>query len=128
MGKQAVITFSISVIAISTICVILLMLMIPQQSSNISGSVSNYEQINRSNYTFEKTKDISKDSLVRQYIITPDLLASFNKKNQYNPGNVNPFSTADEVNKSINNSNQNTATNNTTNSNGGISNPSSTNK
>ncbi len=128
MVKKYVLTFSISVLILFSLCIILLMLMVPQQQTSLNGSLTEYEQINTQEYTFVPTKDISQESLIKEYRITATEISSFEKYNQYKAGNSNPFTPTSDITDSTNNNNQNNADNNTDNSNGGVSNPPSTNK
>lgn len=128
MVKKYVLTFSISVLLLFSLCVIMLMIMVPQEQASLSGSVQNYEKVNVNDYKFEQTKDVSKESLIKEYTITDADLATFKKYNQYAAGNSDPFTPTSDLTDATNNNNQNNANNNTTNSNGGVSNPGSTNK
>ncbi len=138
MNKSYVITFSISVIVIFSIAIILLMIMLPQAVNIVDADANKYEQVSKSDYTFQKTKDVSEESLQRQYNITPDEISTFIQKQQYKPGNSDPFTPAGtDTNPGNNNGNggtdnngndQDDADEDTTNSNGGVPNPPSANK
>lgn len=128
MVKKYILTFSISVLLLFSLCVIMLMIMVPQEQASLTGSVQNYEKVNITDYKFEQTKDISSESLIKEYTISDADLAAFKKYNQYQAGNSDPFTPTSDLTTATNNNNQNTANNNTTNSNGGTSNPVSTNK
>ncbi len=134
MNKSYIITFGISVLVLATIGIIALMLFIPQKVNVIEGNINKYETITKSEFTFESTKDISKEALMKEYSISADELAAFKAKNQYNPGNSDPFtpnSTSTESTGSSqvsSNTTAQSASDKTTNSNGGVANPTSTNK
>lgn len=143
MKKTLAVTFIISVLVTFSIGIIAFMLMLPQRSHVASGSVSEYETIKKSEYTYESTKDITADALTHEYIITSEDIANFKKNNQYKAGNSDPFSVTssgntDSGNKgqsgntSNNSGNQNNSSTSTTdkitNSNGGVANPPATNK
>lgn len=128
MVKKYIVTFSISVLILFSVCIIMLMIMVPQQQTAINGSIQDYEQVNTSDYTFVQTKDISKDALVKEYTIDDADLSSFKRYNQYKAGNSDPFTPASDLTNASNNNNQNNTNNNTNNSNGGVPNPPSTNK
>jgi len=98
--------------------------MIPQQQASLTGSVEKYDNIISSDYTFQQTKNISEQSLIKEYKITSADLLTFKKYNQLTTGNSDPFTPSSEVTTS----NPTDTTNNTTNSNGGTSNPPATNK
>jgi hypothetical protein len=102
--------------------------MVPQEQASLSGNVQEYEKVNLSDYKFEQTKDITKESLTKEYKISSDELYTFEKYNQYKAGNSDPFTPAGELTDASNNNNQNNADNNTNNSNGGVENPPSSNK
>lgn len=128
MKKIYIITFSLSVLVTFALCVVAYMLMLPQVNVTI-GDVAKYENVVKEEYKFVKTKDISKEFLQKDYTITAAQINGFLNKNQYRPGNTDPFtiknntgsSTGDKDN--TNNSNNNTG-NNTTNNNGGQTKPS----
>lgn len=141
INKNYLITLGISVLVMITLCVIVLMLMLPKQSSVAKGTINNYEQISKSDYTFEATKDISSEPLKKQYSITAEDMSGFKSTNQYKTGNTDPFAPVGEgssgssttTNKTTTTQGttsqaQTEATNKTTNSNGGVSNPPSTTK
>jgi adenine-specific DNA methylase len=125
MDSKYIITFSISVIVLFTIGIVMLMLMVPQQSTIITTDIDEYSKIIRSKYTFEKSKNISKESLIQEYDITSQDIQSFQKYRVYQPGNSDPFTPESDLNQTAqqNNSNQQT-----TNSNGGTQNPPSPGK
>lgn len=145
MNKKYIITFSISVLVLFSIAIIAFMLMLPQNTSVIDSSVNKYESIDKSDYQYEQTKDISKDALLQEYTITQQNMESFKNTNQYKPGNSDPFAPSGSseggstgnstsggtTSNSTTNSTTSTsqqATTKTTNSNGGVANPPSTNK
>lgn len=125
MKKDYIITFSISVIVLFTFAVILLMLMTPQENQSVSTAVKSYDTIDKSSYTYTQTKDISKDTLVKEYTINSDDINSFEKKSTYKPGNADPFTPSSDANTAAT---QNNSQEDTTNSNGGTSNPPATGK
>lgn len=123
MAKKYVITFSISVLVLVSVCLIMLMLMVPQKQESLTGSIPKYEQLNKNDYKYEKTKDISKESLVREYIVSDSDIITFKKYSQYKPGNSDPFTPKSDENNTPNNPEDET-----TNGNGGIPNPPSSGK
>ena len=100
------------------------------------------------NYTYTKTKDISKEALLKEYKISSNDIINFKNTKGYIPGNSDPFAREEETNdgtstgtntsgnKNNSNGTNNSSTSNsaqeakdkTTNSNGGIENPPSTSK
>lgn len=138
INKNYLITLGISVLVMITVCVIVLMLMLPKQSSVAKGTINNYEQISKSDYTFEATKDISSEPLKKQYSITAEDMSGFKSTNQYKTGNTDPFAPVGKSSSGSSTTNKTTttegttsqaqteATNKTTNSNGGVANPPST--
>ncbi len=156
MKKIYIITFSVSVIALCATAMITLMLMLPQSTGNIPLNMSEYTKVSRSEFTYEQTKNVSEEALHKEYDITAEQIQGFIDNKQYRTGNADPFTdkssssgnqTSNNNNNSNNNgtsSNGNGSTNNgttssntttsniatekTTNSNGGVANPSSTNK
>lgn len=128
MVKKYILTFSIAVLVLFSISIIMLMIMVPQEQASLAGSVQSYDKINSSDYKFDQTKQISKESLVKEYTISSADLLTFKKYNQYTVGNSDPFTPASDLQAATNGSNPTTTNNNTTNSNGGTSNPPATNK
>ena len=145
MKKEYILTFSISLISIIVIFVLLLMIMLPQQVQLSQGNVNKYDAITKSEYTFQSTKDITSDSLIKQYTITDSDMNKFRNNNQYRPGNSDPFSpTATPAGQSTSTSSGGSSTGTTssgtqsssaavtqekiTNSNDGVANPPSTSK
>ncbi len=139
MNKSFIVTFSISIIVFATAVVVSLMLLLPKQLVSLKTSVESYKSIEKSNYTYTKTKNISKEALLKEYKITSDDISSFKNSRKYVAGNSDPFYRQTTTNESNGNNNTNTGTGNnsnsasaaidkTTNSNGGIPNPPSTSK
>lgn len=148
MNKSFAVTFSISVIILAAASVIMLMLLLPKQLISLETSVENYTGVEKANYTYTKTKDISKEALLKEYKISSNDIINFKNKKGYIPGNSDPFARKEETNDGTSNGtntsgnkNNSNGTNNsstsssaqeakdkTTNSNGGIENPPSTSK
>ena len=139
MNKSFIVTFSISIIVFATAVVVSLMLLLPKQLVSLKTSVESYKSIEKSNYTYTKTKNISKEALLKEYKITSDDISSFKNSRKYVAGNSDPFYRQTTTNESNGNNNTNTGTGNnsnttsaaiekTTNSKGGIPNPPSTSK
>lgn len=148
MNKSFAVTFSISVIILAAASVIMLMLLLPKQLISLETSVENYTGVEKANYTYTKTKDISKEALLKEYKISSNDIINFKNKKGYIPGNSDPFARKEETNdgtstgtntsgnKNNSNGTNNSSTSNsaqeandkTTNSNGGIENPPSTSK
>lgn len=153
MKKVYIITFCISVLSIFSVSIILLMLMLPQQTQVSEVSVKEYEGIKLEEFKFEKTKDLQETNLVKDYSITMDDINNYKNNDLYDSGNSDPFSpsasadnsqtgTNTQNNTTTPNVNTGTTSNNgttttttsaattqkITNSNGGVENPSSTNK
>lgn len=142
MNKTYILTFCISLLTFFVVAVIALLLLIPQQGKVLNGTTTKYDGITKSEYTFEKTKDISKDALVNVHEITADDLNTFKENNQYRAEKDNPFSEntglksdgtyADEEGNGSTSSGssqaQQDAIDKTTNSNGGVANPPATTK
>lgn len=109
MKKSYILTFAISLVVLLTIAVVALMLLLPQQSTVIDSSLSKYDSIKKSDFVYEKTKDITKDALVHEYTITGEEMDKFRNNQQYVSGNSDPFTPS---NVTISNSGNNNTTNN----------------
>lgn len=126
MDKKYILTFSISFLVLATVVIIALMILLPQTTTIIESSLQDYDSINKSDYLYTKTKDISKEALIQQYTISDTEMTTFKNSNQYNPGNSDPFTPYGE---DVEDENDDTSTTDKiTNSNGGTPNPPSTNK
>ncbi len=126
MDKKYILTFSISFLVLATVVIIALMILLPQTTTIIESSLQDYDSINKSDYLYTKTKDISKEALIQQYTISDTEMTTFKNSNQYDPGNSDPFTPYGE---DVEDENDNTSTDDKiTNSNGGTPNPPSTNK
>ena len=137
INKNYLLTFGLSVLVMLTISIIVLMLMLPKQSSVAKGTIKSYDSISKSEYTFEATKAISSEPLKKQYSISSEDMSSFKYNSQYKAGNTDPFSELKDSNGETSDNSttdnnttetQKEATNKTTNSNGGVANPPSTSK
>lgn len=80
------ITTSTFIVAFS---IILFMIMLPQ-SINVK-SVDSYIDIDKEDYKFKQTKNISEEGLSYQYNVTSEDIQNFKNTNEYKMGNVNPF-------------------------------------
>ena len=126
MDKKYILTFSISFLVLATVVIIALMILLPQTTTIIESSLQDYDSINKSDYLYTKTKDISKEALIQQYTISDTEMNKIKNSNQYNPGNSDPFTPYGE---DVEDENDNTSTDDKiTNSNGGTPNPPSTGK
>lgn len=139
MNKSFIITFSVSIIIFATAAVIMLMLLLPKQLVSLKTSVEKYQSIEKANYTYTKTKDISKEALLKEYKVSYDDMNVFKDQYKYVPGNSDPFyrggSTSTTVGTGKTSGNTASAATpaeqakqKTTNSNGGVPNPESTSK
>lgn len=148
MSKNNYLTLGISAVVLIAVVVVLLMILLPQPSTLLEAAASKYEAIKKTEFTYQQTKDITREALVKEYGITSEQMDKFKRNNQYVSGNSDPFtpqatesteesgnSTTNKNNNSGNNSNSNSNTSiskdtvdKITNSNGGQPNPPSTNK
>lgn len=137
MKKEYILTFCISFLVLSTIVVICLMILLPQQTTVLENSIEQYSAIKKSEYTFKETNGLSFDNLIKEYNITDEQISTFRNNNQYIPGNSDPFTAQSTTSSEGTNSSKNNTTTSTTNtstqdkitnSNGGVENPESTGK
>ena len=110
MGKKIAVIFVISFLSISTLSIIVLMLMLPQQNIIPTTVENKYEQINPNEYKYVQTKDISKEALTKQYTISNTDLILFKKQNQYTTGNSDPFTPSTDLTTTDNTQTTNTQT------------------
>lgn len=90
MNKKYIISFVTTSTFIIAFSVILFMIMLPQ-SINIT-SVDSYIDIEKDDFKFVETKNISENSLSYQYNVTNEDIENFKNTNEYKMGNQNPFS------------------------------------
>lgn len=129
MDKKYILTFSVSFLILATVVIIALMILLPQTTTIVESSLEEYDSINKSDYLYTKTKDISKEALIQQYTISDTEMTTFKNKNQYNPGNSDPFTPYGYEDVTDDDEDSQTSTNDKiTNSNGGTPNPPSTSK
>lgn len=129
MDKKYILTFSVSFLILATVVIIALMILLPQTTTIVESSLEEYDSINKSDYLYTKTKDISKEALIQQYTISDTEMTTFKNKNQYNPGNSDPFTPYGYEDVTDDEEDSQTSTNDKiTNSNGGTPNPPSTSK
>lgn len=89
MEKKYIVSFVTTSTFILAFSVILFMIMLPQ-SINIK-SVDSYIDIDKEDYTFKQTKNISEEGLSHQYNVTSEDIQNFKNTNEYKTGNINPF-------------------------------------
>lgn len=89
MKKNYIVSFAISSTFIITFSVILFMIMLPQSIN--TKNIDSYVDIDKEEYEFKQTKNISEDSLSYQYNVTSEDIENFKITNQYKMGNINPF-------------------------------------
>lgn len=111
MKKTYILTFAISLVVLVTITVVALMILLPQQSTVIDASLAKYDSIKKSDFVYEKTKDITRDALVHEYTITGEEMDKFRNEQKYVSGNSDPF-TPSNVSASNNNNGKPTTNNN----------------
>src|SRR5574344_2569928 len=140
--KNYLITFGVSLVVMIAILILVLIIMLPKQSSTVKGTINSYNEISKSEYTFESTKDISSQPLTRKYSVSSDDMNTYKTNSQYQTGNTDPFKPVTDTTTSNSTSTTTTANNTnstssqatqqaqqkTTNSNGGGSNPPATSK
>ena len=90
-NKKYVMIFSITFIVCMMVVIVALVFLLPKQQSTLDASLSTYEGVSKSDYSYQATKDIEENSLVRDYTITSDQIQNFKRKNQYVLGNDDPF-------------------------------------
>lgn len=92
MNKAYILSFSIGVLVMVCSVLLGLVILLPQQSTNINVSLEEYNKIEEASYKFEATKDITIENLVRTYSISDAQMNTYKKNYQYVAGNSDPFS------------------------------------
>ena len=90
-NKKFIMIFSITFIVCVVVVIVALVFLLPKQYSTLNGSINAYEAVDKANYSYEATKDIEENSLVRDYTITSEELQNFRRRYQYVVGNNDPF-------------------------------------
>lgn len=89
MNRKYIISFVTTSTFIIAFSIILFMVMLPQ-SINLT-SVDSYVDIDKEDFKFKETKNISQDALTHQYNVTSEDIQNFKNANEYKIGNQNPF-------------------------------------
>ncbi len=126
--KNFIIATLVSAIIFIPVTVILLMIMIPQTKMDEVQTSEKYVPIEQENYKFDNTKNITSDTLTKEYSVTNGQLDNYENKNLYVPGNANPFTPKDDLNSDIEDTDDDDTDGKTDNSNSGTDNDSSTGK
>lgn len=96
MGKSAWITYLCVSMVFITLALVFLFILIPQINPDTFSSNSEYQGINKLDYTYSQSKDNSPKK--QQYIITEEDIRSGISTKNYKPGKINPFGSTGEVN------------------------------
>lgn len=97
MSKNSWIILISTVIVIVSIAIVLLLILMPQVE--VSTTSKQYDEIVKSEYTYEPTKEDIDTKLVEEYTVTSNEVTEGIKEDNYVPGNDNPFTPTDELKK-----------------------------
>lgn len=92
MKKAYILSFSLGILVLVCVVLLGLVILLPQQSTNINISLEEYSKISEASYKFEPTKDITIETLVHTYSVSDTQMNSYKKNYQYVAGNSDPFS------------------------------------
>lgn len=96
MSRNSWIYLMLMVMLIVTLTVVLVILFLPEPEE--FNSVVSYEKINEDEYKYASVKtDPSTTQLKEEYGVTQNDIKNAQKKNEYIPGNINPFTPKAEV-------------------------------
>lgn len=117
MTKHYILATLSSIVIVAAIVIAMFLLMLPQVENLKSEVITKYLNIDSAEFQFVETKHFVTEILSKKYSITQDDINTFEKNDQYNPGNTDPFTPKNEVQDATNNSNEQTAQNNNNNAN-----------
>lgn len=89
MSKNSWVILISSVIVVISIAIVMLLILIPQVE--VSTTANEYEEIKKSDFTYEPTRDDIDTQLTEQYTVTTNKVTQGINEDNYNPGNENPF-------------------------------------
>lgn len=96
MSKNAWITLISIVVVLVSLALVLMLILIPQSKSYITGIT--YDNVEKSNYTYEDTKyDPQKEENWEMHETNSSQIREGEVKGSYDPGNINPFTPKGDI-------------------------------
>lgn len=94
MGRNSWITFGILAIVIISIVLVALLILVPQSSPIAVDIYDDYNSLDKSDYTYTSSKDISEEAMKETYTITSEDIQEGKSSKIYKQGNTDPFADA----------------------------------
>ena len=94
MGRNSWITFGIVAVVIISIVLVALLILVPQSDPVTVDIYDDYNTLNKSDYTYTSSKDISEESMKETYTITSEDIQEGKASKIYKQGNTDPFAAA----------------------------------
>lgn len=91
MSKNTIIILMSCIAIILVIAVVLLLVFTPQIKPTTIGFLTEYEQINKSDYTYDPLNKNIESELIEEYSVTENKVSSGLAAKYYTEGNDNPF-------------------------------------
>ena len=94
MGRNSWITFGILAILIISIVLVALLILVPQGNPTTVDIYNDYNSLDKSEYTYTSSKDISEEAMKETYTITSEDIQEGKASKIYKQGNTDPFAEA----------------------------------
>lgn len=94
MGRNSWITFGILAVVIISIVLVALLILVPQGGPVTVDIYDDYSLLNKTDYTFTSSKDISEENMKETYTITSEDIKEGKAAKIYKQGNTDPFAAA----------------------------------
>lgn len=105
MGRNSWITFGIIALVIISIVLVALLILVPQGNPTTIDIYDEYNKLDKSDYTYTSSKDISEDTMKETYTITSEDIQEGRASKTYKQGNTDPFAAAASDTTAQNNGN-----------------------
>lgn len=96
MGRNSWITFGILAVVIISIVLVALLILVPQSSPITVDIYDEYGTLDKSDYTYTSSKDISEETMKETYTITSEDIKVGKASKIYKQGNTDPFAAVSE--------------------------------
>ena len=114
MGRNSWITFGIVAVVIISIVLVALLILVPQGDPVKVDIYDDYRTLNKSDYTYTSSKDISQEAMKETYTITSEDIKEGKASKIYKQGNTDPFTAASDATGNAQTSGSGTAGGNST--------------
>ena len=84
------------VIVLITITLVALLILFPQETLSQGAAAEKYDKIDKNEYVYTPSKEITEDALIEEYKVDSEALREGKADKNYIPGNVDPFATQEK--------------------------------